>query len=143
MTQRLPSDHPSVDSFDATVRRRGRTDRLAVVVPHRDGLQLPTDELLRLTLEESTYRMQPRETTAGVRLPGAYDSPALARNPEDGVNRLTEWIEDVGLGPSRTVTLDVIDAGVSYGLRAPGERTVYTAFEEPDSSLAAIASQLE
>lgn len=143
MPDRVPSDHPTVTTYDATVARQGRTDRPKVVLPA--DADLPAGEVVRLVLDGSEYRARlDRPTTGdGLEIRGAYDTPAAARDPGSAPNRLVEWVEDVGLAFGRTVHLDEVESGFRYGLRAPGERAVYEATGGPDESLAGIAERVE
>jgi hypothetical protein len=139
---RIPSDNPSVTTFDATLERRGRLDRPKVVLDAGRAAP-PTDEVVRLHLDGDEYRVYPTENGGKVEIDGAYDTPDAARDPRNAENRLTEWVESKGLDYGRTVHLDCIEAEFAYGLRAPGERTVYPAVEKPSGSLSDIAEGLE
>jgi len=107
------------------------------------GSGVPTGEVLRLVLDGSTRHARFEAFAGSVRATGAYDAPDLARSPGEGENRLREWVEDRGLATGRTVHLDVIEPEFAYGLRAPGEETIYDAPSKPDDSLASIAQSLD
>jgi len=143
MADRVSSDHPSVTAVEGTLVRQGRTDRPKVELPADAALQ--TGEVVRIVLDGSTRRARFDSPVAGdgFELRGVYDTPRLARNPGEGPNRLAEWVDDRGLDFDRTVHLDVVETGFIYGLRAPGEQTVYEATERPADSLADIAERLD
>lgn len=145
MPDRIPSDHPTVESFDATLDSRGATDRLRVVLPDDVRDVLDVDEVLRLVVDGDECRSRVEESLGGdLELRGAYHDPAAARDPTaDDPNLLVEWIEHVGLDIGRTVHFDVVSDGLKYGLRAPGERVVYEATEPPSGSLATIAERVD
>ena len=139
MTDRLPSDHPSVETVRATLARRGRT---------RSRLELPADDrfpltTIRLALDGDVFHTCIERTrTSGVAIDGAYDNARLARE-RDGEDRLEAWRRSSGIDYGRSVLVDVVEAGFLYGVREPGERVVYDAVESPDEGLAAIARDLE
>lgn len=139
MSDRIASDHPSVVTHDGTLKRVGRTSRLRVVF----DADLPTDEVVRLILDGTTYRTRFEEARGGVALTGAYDTASAARDPASATDRLQEWLDEHDLSEGRTVHLDVVEEGFAYGLRAPGERAVYDAVEPPSEGLADIARSLE
>lgn len=140
MTDRVPSD--ALDTVRGTLARRGATSRLGVRLP--DDADLPTGEVVRIILDGSERHARfDARPDGGVTIPGIYDSPSLARDPSGGSDRLREWVEDRTLEAGRTVHLDEIDAGFAYGLRGPGEQTVYDSLESPDDSLASIAENAE
>lgn len=139
-------------AIDATLVGHGAVGRPAIELPAdavrdggstTDGPTVPTDEVVRLVLSGSTRHVRFQSFAGGVRATGGFDAPDLARSPGEGENRLREWVEDRDLATGRTVHLDVIQPGCAYGLRAPGESTVYDAVSKPDDSLASIAASLE
>lgn len=139
MTDRLPSDHPSVETVRATLARRGRT---------RSRLELPADDrfpltTVRLVLDGDTYHGRiERSREEGVEITGAYDNPRLARE-RDGEDRLEAWRAESKIDYGRSVLVDAVESGFLYGVREPGERVVYDAVESPDEGLAAIARDLD
>ena len=145
MSDRVPSDHPTISTIDATLSRSGATDRPRIDIPAEAADDVPAGEVVRLVLDDQEYRTRIERAFSGdgLQIRGAYDSPRLARNPGDGENRLIEWYEDSGLAFGRTILLDVVTEGFKYGLRTPGSRAVYDATEAPSDSLASIAEQLE
>jgi len=137
---RIASDNPSVRTLDGTLERQGRLDRPKVVLPADDAVS--TDSVVRLYLDGDEHRIRPSESGDTIEIRGAYDTPDGARDPRNAENRLTEWVKSEGLDFGRTVHLDIVEEGFAYGLRAPGERTVYPAVEKPDDSLSDIAENL-
>jgi hypothetical protein len=139
VTDRLPSDHPSVETVRATLARRGRT---------RSRLELPADDRFsptttRLVIDGDTHHARiERSREAGVEINGAYDNARLARE-RDGEDRLEAWRSNAEIDYGRSVLVDVVEAGFLYGVREPGERVVYDAVESPDEGLAAIARDLD
>ncbi|SEO32743.1 hypothetical protein SAMN05216388_101138 [Halorientalis persicus] len=141
MSDRLPSDHDAVETHRASLERVGRTDRPKVVVP--DDAAVPTDEVVRVVIDGRTCHARIETSLQGdTEITGAYDTPTLARDPGDGENRLQTWVSDADVTVGGSVLLDVVTEGFKYGLRAPGERTVYEATEQPSDSLSSIADEL-
>lgn len=141
MSDRIASDHPSVQTVRSTCTETATGVKLEVPGDDRDAF--PTDEVVRLVLDGATRHARFEAFAGSVRATGAYDAPDLARSPGDGTNRLRAWVEDRDLATGRTVHLDEIEPGFAYGLRAPGETAVYDAPGKPDDSLAAIARDLD
>lgn len=138
MTDRVPSDHPTVETVRATLERRGRT---------RSRLSLPDDDrfpldIVRLVLDGDTSHARIESNRAGPEINGAYDNARLARE-RTGDDRLEEWRAESDIDYGRSVLVDVVEPGFLYGVREPGERAVYEAVESPDESLAAIARDLD
>ena len=143
MTDRVPSDHPSIETYRISLDRRGRLDRPRLDFSAVD-LDLPTDEVVRLTLDGETYHARITETfEGGLEIRGAYDNPRLARDGTDGTDRLAEWRAANDLDFGRSVLFDVVVPDYAYGLRVPGERAVYEATTPPDRSLQSIARSLD
>lgn len=144
MSQRVPSDHDAIDTYRATLDRVGRTDRRQVLIPEGATDAVPTEEVVRVVIEETTYHSRVATTLDGTpALTGAYDTPTLARSPGDGTDHLSEWLATTGVAVGDSVVLDVVTPGFMLGLRAPGERAVYEATDPPSDSLSAIARDLE
>ena len=139
MPERLPSDHPSVETVEATLDRWGRT---------RSRLSLPADDRfpagsVRLVIDDVTRHATIETTDDGGReVKGAYDNARLARE-HDGEDRLEAWRRAVGLDHGRRIAVDIVESGFLYGIRKPGERAVYEAVESPNDSLASIARDLD
>jgi hypothetical protein len=141
VSDRLPSDHDAVETHRAGLEHVGRTDRPKVVVP--DDATVPVDEVDRLVVDGRTCHARVETNLHGdPEITGAFDTPTLAREPGDGENRLETWVADADVTVGGSVLLDVVTEGFKYGLRAPGERTVYEATEKPDAGLSAIAEDL-
>ncbi|WP_255151353.1 DUF7112 family protein [Halorarius halobius] len=133
----------AVDTVRATLARAGRTDRPKVTLPDDARDRFPTDEVVRVALDGRTrYARIERALDDTLELRGAYANARQAREA-DGENHLLDWVDATGLDFERTVHVDVVDEGSMYGLRAPGERAVYTVPDETDESLSDIARQVE
>ena len=143
MPDRLPSDHPSIETHRIELKRRGRMDRPRLDLAGIDA-DLPIGEVIRLTLDGAIYHAHIEATFGNdPEIRGAYDNPRLAREPGEGIDRLAEWLSSRELDFGRSVCFDVIVPGHAYGLRAPGERTVYEATAPPSESLQGIARSLD
>lgn len=139
MPDRVPSDHPAVETVRVTLARRGRTGT-RLVLP--DEERFPA-ESVRLALDGDVYHARIETGFDGDReITGAYDNARLARERE-GANRLDEWRRSSNLEFGRSVLVDVVEPGYYYGVREPGDRTVYETVDPPDESLAAIARDLD
>lgn len=142
MPDRVAHDHPTIETLDGTLDRYGGTRRPEIRVPEADAL--PENDLVRIVLDETEYRATVEKSTDGTPvIRGAYETPRLARSPEEGTDHLAPWIETRDLDFGRTVLVDVVEPGHKIGLRAPGERATYATTKTPDDSLAAIANDLE
>ncbi len=152
---RVPSDDESLASVRVRLARSGGTRRLCVRLPadddlagvvesgELDALDLTVGDAVRVTIDREEYHARVDGDSDGRLLRGAYDNRRLARTPGEGRNRLTAWLDEGGREEGDVVLLDVLAAGESYGLRLPGERTVYDVRRGPRSSLADIASDLD
>ena len=144
MADRVPSDHPSVESVHAELVRAGRTDRPRVAVPADATGQFPEGEVVRLVVDgrERFTRVAARMGEDRLELRGAHDTPEDARDAASGSDSLGEWQDAHGVRFGGAVLVDVVEADYRYGLRAPGEHAVYDT-GTPDSSLADIARDLD
>ncbi|MFC5133946.1 MULTISPECIES: DUF7112 family protein [Haloferacaceae] len=152
---RVPSDDDSVASVRVDVARSGGTRRPCVRLPDDDdldrrvesgscaSLSLARGDLIRVVIDREEYHARIVADATGRLMRGAFDSRRLARTPGDGENRLVEWLAEHDREPGDSVVLDVVVPGDQYGLRIPGERTVYDARRGPRSSLADIAEDLD
>lgn len=132
--------HESVETVSGRVDRVGGTRRRQVVAP---DVEPPTDEVVRLDLDGSTYRAPVDASADGdLVFRGAYDSPSQARN-HTGTDHLAAFLADHELDAGRTIHVDIVEPGFRYGLRAPGQTATYRATGQPKSSLADIARNLE
>jgi len=145
MADRISSDHASLPTVRATLVRSGALDRPKVEIPADDSDQFPADELVRVVAADTEYRARIESPLAedGREIRGLYETPRLARNPDEGENLLGEWVEATGVEFGQSVLVDVIEPGFKYGLREPGQRAFYDATESPDGNLADIAEQLD
>jgi hypothetical protein len=139
VTDRIPSDHATVDSHRVRVETVGHTGRPRIPLP--DTIDHGAETVLRLSLEGVDAHAQ---VTADLRgepgIEGAYPDAHLARTG-DGENRLAVWVDRHGLDAGDPLLLDVVTAGYQYGLRRPGERLVYDAVAAPDDGLSDIAEK--
>ncbi|WP_256290271.1 DUF7112 family protein [Halobellus inordinatus] len=140
MSERVPSDHPSVTSLHATLARSGGTRRPCLRLP--DGVAAEEGDVVRLLLDGVTTYARVVSDSTGLLIRGSYDNERLAREPREGENRLVEWCDEHDRGPDDAVELDELDPGFCYGLREPGDRLVYDVPARPNESLQDIASSL-
>ena len=143
MADRVSSD--AVPTVRATLAKHGATGRLKLELPADEAERFPLDEVVRVVLDGEQYfaRVERPLTGDELLISGVFETPSAARNPGEGENHLTSWCEDNGRSAGGSVLVDIIEDGFQYGLRAPGGRAVYDALEQPDGSLASIASDLE
>jgi len=145
----VPSDHDSIRTLrgrldaDATGRLRVALSPDAPVPTGDDGRGVGAD-VIRLVVAGTDRYARPRRDHGGDRtlIPGAYDAPELARDPGGAADRLREWVEAGDRAAGDAVLVDVVDEGVRYGVRDPGERVVYDERRPVDDSLSAIARDL-
>ncbi len=142
MADRVASDSPAVTTARVELTTSGATDRPVVTVP-ADADAVPPAEVVRLVLDGDEYHAPVERALTGddLELRGAYDTPSMARE-RDGENRFRAWVEAADVRVGGSVLLDEVTPEFKYGLRAPGERTVYEATEAPDDSLSSIAEDL-
>lgn len=141
MTDRVPSEHPVVDSHRVELDAVGSTGRAQLVLP--PGLSCTPGDIVRLSLEGTQTHAEVVSTLRGESaVRRACRNRRLARTGE-GTDLLGGWFEDGGHGPDSTLLLDVLTEGYAYGLREPGERVLYEPVDPPDSSLADIAESLD
>jgi len=143
MPTRLPSDSESVDTTRAELVRLGSARRQGIRLPAAAADALEAGDVIRLVFDDSEYHAAVAEDGRGLVIHGAYDNKRLARSAGEGDNRLAEWLRDLGRESGNSVAFDTIVEGQQYGLRAPGERTVYTVSRGPRDSLADIAEDLD
>jgi hypothetical protein len=143
MTDRIASDHPSVQTVRSTCTETATGVKLEV--PAEDREAFPTDEVVRVVLDgdELFARVERALTGDALSIPGVYETPDLAREPSGATDRLTEWIADHDVPADGSVLVDVVEPEFLYGLRAPGETAYYSAREPPSDSLNDIAESLD
>lgn len=141
MPERIPNDHPSVQTYRAHLVRSGGTRRPCLRVP--DEADLDEGDVIRLVLDGTQYHAQVVSDAQGLLVRGAFDNRRLAREPGEGENRLVEWADEHDREPGDAVDFDEVESGFLYGLRVPGKRAVYEATQQPNQSLADIARNLD
>ncbi|MFB6082016.1 MAG: hypothetical protein ABEJ67_04260 [Halanaeroarchaeum sp.] len=142
MPDRVSHDHPTVETLTATLGRYGGTTRPEVRLP--GDADLPVGDVVRLILDGTEYRAELLDRADGTPvIRGAFETPRLARDPGSATDHLRAWVDDRDLATGRTVYVDVVEPGQTYGLRAPGESSTYRSTGSPKDSLAAIAEDLE
>ncbi|WP_338740832.1 DUF7112 family protein [Haloplanus salilacus] len=141
MSDRVASDGDGVTTYRARVARSGGTRRPCLRLP--EAVDLGEGDVLRLVLDGTEYHAPVRTDADGRLLRGAYDNRRLARTDGEGANRLVSWLRDTDRDPGQSVDFDEVTPGYLYGVRVPGTRTVYSVTSRPDSSLSAIAEDLE
>ena len=152
---RVPSDGEDVSSVRVSLARSGGTRRPCVRLPDDadldgrvesgscDALRVSAGDLIRVAIDREEFHARVAADSRGRLLRGAFDNRRLAREVGEGANRLVEWLDANDRDPGESVVLDVVVPGELYGLRTPGERTVYEATRGPRSSLADIARDVE
>ncbi|SDJ20693.1 hypothetical protein SAMN05216226_101132 [Halovenus aranensis] len=141
MHDRVPSDHETVVSHRVHLSTVGRTRRKQLVLP--DSLDCTLDDVVSLSLEGDQVWTQLTASLDGeATIQGAFGTRQLARTG-DGDDELRAWLADHDLQDGDALVFDVLRTGYAYGLRRPGERIVYSPPEQPDSSLADIARDLD
>lgn len=152
MADRISSDHSSLSTVRATLVTSGALDRPKIKIPEDEvpadaesDDRFPHDEVVRFVADDTEYRARIESplTSDGREIRGLYETPDAARDPSEGENLLSEWVDSSGVEFDQSVLVDVIEVGFKYGLRAPGERVFYEATESPDGSLSDIANQLD
>jgi len=143
MSTRLPSDSDAVDSFRATIVRRGGSRTPCLELPAAVAEAVDTDDRVTIVIDGAEYYATVAGDDSGQLLYGAYDTRKQARTTGEGTNRLGAWLRGLDREIGDSVICDVIVDGERYGLRAPGDRAVYTVKHEPQDSLQSIAESLD
>jgi len=143
MSNRLPSDSQAVDTARAELVRLGSARRQGIRLPEAASDELAAGDAIRLVFDGTEYHAIIAEDTRGLLIRGAYDNTRLARSTGEGENRLAEWLHELGRESGNSIEFDTVVDGEQYGLRAPGERAIYTVKQGPRSSLASIAEDLD
>jgi len=142
VSDRVPSDHGTVDSHRVRLATVGRTGRPRIPIP--DGLDCAVGDVIRLSLEGDRGHAEVTSDLSGEpEIRGVYANARLARSDGEGENALAAWVEEYGLLADDPFLIDVLTPGYAYGLRRPGERVVYRAVDPPDAGLADIARGLD
>lgn len=141
MADRVASDGDGVTTYRARVARSGGTRRPCLRLP--EAVDLDGGDVIRLVVDGDEYHAPVVADADGRLLRGAYDNRRLARADDEGENRLVAWLRDVDRDPGQSLDFDEVTPGYLYGVRVPGRRTVYAVTRRPDSSLSAIAEDLE
>jgi hypothetical protein len=141
VSDRIPSDHTTVQSRRLNLSTVGRTRRHQLSLPA--DIDCDIEDVVYLSLEGDGVHAQ---VTAGLdgdpTIQGAFGTRQAART-QDGVNELRAWLDDHDLAEGDALVLDVLRTGYAFGLRRPGERVVYSPPDPPDSSLTDIARDLD
>jgi len=152
---RVPSDGEDVSSVRVSLARSGGTRRPCVRLPDDDALDgrvesgscdalgVSAGDVVRVAIDREEYHARVASDSKGRLLRGAFDNRWLARDAGEGTNRLVGWLDANDREPGEGVVLDVVVPGELYGLRIPGDRTVYDANRGPRSSLADIARDVD
>ena len=144
MTDSVPSDHPSLSSHRVNLSPVGHTGRVQILLP--DECTVSDGDVVCLSLAGKNCYSRITTTLAGERtVRGAFANRRLAREEDEAredENQFLEWVREAGFDAGDALVFDVITEGHVYGLRPPGERTVYRPPDPPDSSLADIARSL-
>lgn len=141
MTDRIPSDHETVDSHRIRLSTVGRTGRPQIPLPA--DLDCAVDDVLWLSLEgEQGHAEVTGDLSGEPTIRGVYANARLARADGEGENELAAWVEAHDLSADDPLFVDVLTPSHAYGLRRPGERVVYHAVDPPDAGLAEIARDL-
>jgi len=152
---RVPSDDEDVASIRVSLARSGGTRRPCVRLPSDDdlakrvesgvceSLSMSAGDVVRVVIDREERHAPVTADSNGALIRGAFDNRRLARETGAGTNRLAEWLAEHGSEPGESIVLDVVVPEELYGLRIPGERTVYEANRGPRSSLADIARDLD
>jgi hypothetical protein len=141
VTERVPSDHDAVESHRVHLSTVGRTSRFQLSLP--EELSCESGDVVSLSLAGDQAYAEVETTLDGEpAIRGAFPDRNLARN-RDGRDEFDAWLRDAGASAGDPLVLDVLTTGYAYGLRLPGDRVVYAAPEQPDSSLQSIAKSLD
>lgn len=143
VADRIPHDHPSVETVRASIERAGGMNHPKLVLPADSHLFPAAPEIVHLVLDGTAFHAPIEYDFDDVpEIRSAWDNPRIARD-RDGENRLHDWYTTSDLEFGRSVHLDVVEQGHLYGVRAPGEEAIYTDLPKPNESLADIASSLD
>lgn len=144
MSDRLASDAAEVTTLHARLARSGGTRLPCLRIPEEADLSASGE--IRLVLDGNQRHAEVASDSTGLLVRGAYDDRKRMREAgtagREAENHLVEWAHEHDRAPGDAVDLDEVDPGYLYGLRVPGERTVYTVTKRPDKGLQDIADSL-
>lgn len=143
MSNRLPSDSSAVSTARTKLIRRGGSRQQCLLLPAEFTEKLSADDCLTVVIDSTECYSVVEQDARGLLLTGSYDNRRLARTTGKGTNRLSEWLGELDRETGSSVCCDEIVAGQRYGLRAPGERVIYTVKQGPRDSLQSIAAELD
>ena len=143
MPTRLPSDSDAITSHRATIVRRGGSTTQCLSLPAAVADDVAADDLLTLVIDGEECHAVVAADSDGLVVHGAYDNRRLAKATGEGENRLGAWLSSLDREAGSSVICDEITAGERYGLRAPGDRVIYTVRQGPRDSLQSIAEGLD
>ncbi|MFB6293835.1 MAG: hypothetical protein ABEH60_06210 [Halonotius sp.] len=143
MPTRLPSDSDAITNHRATIVRRGGSRTACLSLPASVADAVDADDLVTFVIDGRETHAVVADDSDGLVVYGAYDNRRLAKAAGEGTNRLGEWLADLDREAGSSVPCDEIVAGERYGLRAPGDRVVYTVRQGPRDSLQSIAEGLD
>lgn len=142
MVDRVASDHPSITTVRATVVRHGGRNRRLELPPSATDLLGDRGEI-EVIVDERRRVGRCRTVADTPAIVGLYDTNAAAAGDIEGENRLTSTLSAMDRPIGSSVLVDAIDPGRRVGLRPPGQRAIYDAVRTRESSLDAIARDLE
>ena len=143
MSTRLPSDSEAIANHRAEIVRRGGSRTKCLSLPTAVADVADVDDVLTLVIDGTETHAVVADDSDGLVVYGAYDNRRLAKTAGEGTNRLGEWLAALDRETGSSVVCDEIVAGERYGLRAPGDRIVYTVRQGPRDSLQSIAEGLD
>ena len=143
MSTRLPSDSDAVDSYRATIVRRGGSRTPCLELPTAVAETVAIDDRLTIVIDGAEYYATVAGDSNGLLVYGAYETRKQARQTGKGTNQLGAWPRGLDRETGDSVMWDSIVDSERYGLRAPGDRAIYTVKHEPRDSLQSIAKSLD
>ncbi|MFC7073673.1 hypothetical protein ACFQJ7_15260 [Halovenus rubra] len=141
MSDRIPSDHTTVESRRIHLATIGRTGRFQLQLP--PDLDCELEDVIYLSLEGDGVHAQVHSgLDSKWTINGAFRTRKAART-QDGENAFHAWLDKHTLADGDALMFDVLRTGYAFGLRRPGERVVYSPPDPPDSTLTDIARDLD
>lgn len=143
MADRVSSDHQSVKTYRATIKRDGSTRRPVISLHTENPPELSAQAIVRVEINETEYFSYITNQNNTPVFRGAFENARLAKTRSASGNYLLGWIaKHDQLGFNRTVLVDEVVPEFRYGFRVPGQRTTYSTSTPPASSLQDIARSL-